>query len=101
MSGDQTGLTNGFDMGELPTNIGDTNGHPKYAGGGASAQTNDDLRLNQLDLCLKPRTTGLDFSRSRFLMQSALTKRFPLKMFDGVGDVTEITIDLRLIQSAI
>src|SRR5215469_6350317 len=101
MSGDQTGPTNGFDVRELTTNIGDTDGYPKYAGGGSSTKSNHDLRLDQFDLCVKPGTAGLDFSRSGFLVQPALTKPLPLKVFDRIWDITEVKIDLPPIQASI
>jgi hypothetical protein len=101
VSGDQTRLPDGFDMRELSPNIGDSDWYSEYAGGCGSAQTNHDLRLDQLYLRLKPGAAGLDFSRRWFFVQPALAKRFPLKVFNRICNITEVTIDLRLFQSAI
>jgi hypothetical protein len=101
VSGDQTGLTDGFNMRELAANIRDTDGYPENTRGGGRTESNHHFGLDQFDLCLKPGTAGMDFSRGRFFVQPAFTEGFPFKMLNGVGDVAEITIDLRLIQSAI
>src|SRR6202008_3085644 len=101
MSGNQTDLTEGLDGRKFPANICDSDRYAKNAGGGGSTEPNHNLWLNQLDLRLEPGMAGLNFSRSRFLVQSALAKRLPFKVFDRIGDITEITIDLCLVQRAI
>jgi len=88
-------------MRELAADIGNSDGYPENTGGGGCTESNHHFGLDQFDLCLKPGTARMDFSRGRFFVQPAFAEGFPFKMFNGVGDVTEITIDLRLIQGAI
>ena len=78
MGGDQTGLPDGFDMGEFSAHIGDPDGAPENAGGSGGAEAHHNLRLNQLDLHLQPWTAGLDLSRRRLFMQSSLAKWYPI-----------------------
>src|SRR5260221_3424710 len=101
MGCDQTGLTNRFDVREFSSHIGNPDGAPENAGGSGGAKAHHHLRLNRLDLHLQPWTAGLDFSRCRLLMQPALTKQLPFKMFYRVGHITEIAINLRRFERTI
>src|SRR5262245_61788186 len=50
-------------------------------------ETNDYARCNALELGLQPRTASLHFAEPRFEVNAAFAARFPLEVFDGVGDV--------------
>jgi hypothetical protein len=101
MGGDQTGLPDRLDMGEFSAHIGNPDGAPENAGSSGGAKSHHDLRLNQLNLYLQPRSTSLDFSGGRLFMQPALPERLRLKVFNRVRYIAEIAFNLRRFERSI
>lgn len=60
---------------------------PEHARGGRRSKTENDPRLNRLDLGLKPRTTSPHLGGIRLLMESDLSRAHPFEMLHGVGHV--------------
>src|SRR6185369_1000433 len=50
-----------------------------------SAQQHQDLRLNYIDLCLKPQPACADLNRVGLLVQASFATRLPLEVFHDVG----------------
>src|SRR5207237_2927275 len=68
---------------------------------GGRAETNQQRRFHQTQLRLEPWAAGGDFARVWFLVNSALSSRFPFKMLHGVRHVNMAAIDSRFLQSAV
>jgi len=68
------------------------------------AQTDHDLRLDQLDLLLQPGQARADLAGARLLVEPALALGNPLEMLDHIGDVGLAPVEAcrlqRLIQDA-
>src|SRR6266508_239064 len=73
-------------------NANDSSHHRLSRGG---AQADDHLRVNDLDLRLKPRLAGYHLPDQRLLVQASLATLDPLKMLDSVGDVNLVARNTR------
>ncbi len=65
---------------------------PSKAGCG-SAETNNDLWLNQSNLGFKPGTAGRDFAGVGLFVNSSFATGFPFEMFDHIGNVGLLPIN--------
>src|SRR6266850_8065388 len=59
----------------------------------SGAEGHNHLRLYERDLGLEPGTASRNFLSVWFFVDAAFATRFPLKMFDHIGDVSLRAID--------
>ena len=64
-------------------------------------QAYDDFGFECGDLGFEPRTARGDFGGAGFFVDAALAARFPLEMFDGVGDVDFPAVDASFGESGV
>lgn len=57
------------------------------------AKRDNHLRLDERDLGFEPGTASRNFRGVRFFVDAAFATRFPLEMFDDIGDVSLRTIN--------
>src|SRR5215469_15278962 len=91
-------MRSGVERQQLSALLGDAKSTPQQGLGCGCAETNDYLRLYQVDLDLQPLMASRDLDRIRLLVNSTFAARLPLEMLDRVGHIGDTTIDAGLFQ---
>jgi hypothetical protein len=89
------------DSNSLPRIAQNTNFRPEDALRSGASQQHQHTGPHSIELCFQPGPAGTDFPSSRLFVQTPSALGFPFEMFHGIRDISLLSIDSRLRQSAI